>query len=252
MAAGAQANKMGWRWSYRTLVICNSIIFLLFLAFYEETKYVPTISESTRIGTPESSHVTAFTDIVNPDYKSEITTPTTRSHEIDHNIPLRPWYKRLAVFTPTSESIWPYYYRPFLILFKFPAILISSLTYSCVIAWITIMTSVLAIEFPLPPYNFTPDKIGFMNTGLFVGYLIGVCYGGILGDRSIIYLSRRNKGYYEPEMRLYILPLPALGMAGGLITFGVTLSKVGWISFIEMLRVLISSLFRACFGSSRV
>jgi hypothetical protein len=35
--------------------------------------------------------------------------------------------------------------------------------------------------------------------------------------RNILYYAKRNRGYYEPEMRLYILHLPAIFMAGGLI-----------------------------------
>jgi hypothetical protein len=65
-----------------------------------------------------------------------------------------------------------------------------------------------------------------MSLGPFLGNLIGAFYGGLLGDRSILYFSRKNKGFYEPEMRLYILHLPALFMAGGLIMFGITISRV--------------------------
>jgi MFS family permease len=103
------------------------------------------------------------------------------------------------------------------------------------VAWLTILSSVLGLVFPLPPYNFTPEQIGFMSVGPFVGNLLGSVYGGFLGDRSILFFARRNNGYYEPEMRLYILHLPALTLAGGLIMFGTTIARVSHKPFILFL-----------------
>lgn len=68
--------------------------------------------------------------------------------------------------------------------------------------------------------------MGYTNAGPLIGNTLGVVYGGLLGDRSILYYAKRNRGYYEPEMRLYILHLPAIFMAGGLIMFGATISRV--------------------------
>lgn len=68
--------------------------------------------------------------------------------------------------------------------------------------------------------------MGYTNAGPLIENILGVVYGGFLGDRSILYYVKRNKGYFEPEMRLYILHLPAVFVAGGLIMFGTTISRV--------------------------
>ncbi|KAJ6104529.1 hypothetical protein N7523_010849 [Penicillium sp. IBT 18751x] len=231
MAAGAQATRQGWRWSYETMGIFNAIFLGLFAIFYEETKFVPVISgrEGITPTTDDDIPISKDDDIKDPvQSETNITTDIEASrfhHELDLTIPMNSWRKRLALLTPTPEPIWPYYYRPFNVLITFPAVMFTALQYAAGVVWLTITASVLSLVFPLPPYNFTPEQIGFMSVGPFIGNLIGSVYGGVLGDWSIQFFARRNKGFYEPEMRLYILHLPALIMAGGLIMFGATIQR---------------------------
>lgn len=233
MAAGAQATRQGWRWSYQTMGIFNALFLILFVFLYEETKYTPIISGRPRPGTATDENIEIPDD---PDAKSAYPSvdkaavrdqPSTRSHQLDPDIPHNSWRTRLALTTTTSESIWPYYYRPIQVLFGFPAVMYAALQYAASVVWLTILSNVLSLVFPLPPYSFSPEQIGFMSLGPFIGNLLGAVYGGVLGDWSILYFSRRNKGFYEPEMRLYILHIPALTMAGGIIMFGVTIERVG-------------------------
>ena len=205
------------------------------MLFYEETKYTPVIP-----GVDESCEDTVGN--IKADRKRDIECPTSRAetspipadhHELDYRIPMRTWRQRFALITYTPESIWPYFYRPFYVVASFPAVFFCALQYAFGVVWLTILSSTLSLVFPLPPYLFTSEQIGFMSVGPFIGNLIGSVYGGFLGDWSILFFSKRNKGYYEPEMRLYILHLPALAMAGGLIMFGATIARV------SLLRLLI-------------
>lgn len=235
MGAGTQATREGWRASYRTLGIVNAVLFGLFVFFYEETKYTPLVKGVSSSQGAEGQNV-SVNDIKSdqqPDIKcspsrQESESALAHHHELDNTIPLKPWRQRLALVTYTAEPIWPYFHRPFVVLTTFPAVLFCALQYALGVVWLTILSSVLGLVFPLPPYNFTPEQIGFMSVGPFVGNLLGSIYGGFLGDRSILFFAKRNKGYYEPEMRLYILHLPALTLAGGLIMFGTTVSRVSY------------------------
>lgn len=230
ITAGAQATRQGWRWSYKTLGIFNAIFLILFTCFYEETKYVPVLAGRERI-TPADEDIArskddGIKDLIQSETKIPVPVePSSIQHELDLTIPMDPWTKRLSLITPTPESIWPYYYRPFNVLVTFPAVMFTALQYAAGVAWLTITASVLALVFPHPPYNFTPEQIGFLTVGPFIGNLLGAVYGGVLGDWSIQFFSRRNKGFYEPEMRLYILHFPALTIASGLIMFGDTISR---------------------------
>lgn len=235
MAAGTQATRQGWRMPYRTLGICNAIVFVLFIVFYEETKYTRTGEETQGSGADaDGSRPSVDTNakdggkifIEGAALEETNTRYTTATHEIDNTIPVKPWLKRLPMYTYTAEPIWPHYYRPFIILVSFPAVLCCALQYACGVMWLTVMSSVLALVFPMPPYSFTPEQVGFMSVGPFIGNLIGSFYGGFVGDRTILHYARRNRGYYEPEMRLYILHIPALALCAGIIMFGVTIDRV--------------------------
>jgi MFS family permease len=231
MGAGAQASAQGWRWSYRTLGIVLALTFVLFLFFFEETKYTPIthgVDVSTRSDPDELVRKTSRKQDQqgSVDITPLTTVPTSTNHEIDSSIPLRSWRQRLSLYTYTRESLWPHYWRPLVILLTFPPVLFTGVQYASGVIWLNIMASTLGFIMPFPPYNFTPAQVGYMSTGPFIGNLIGVLYGGFCFDKAILFFSRRNKGLYEPEMRLYLLHLPAFAMAGGLIMFGVSMSKV--------------------------
>lgn len=98
--------------------------------------------------------------------------------------------------------------------------------YASGLAWLTLLSNVTAIVFAAPPYNFGPDGIGYMGLGPFAGNVLGSIYGGVLGDWIAVFASRRNKGVFEREMRLYILFLPAICMSVGLAVYGVITDKV--------------------------
>jgi MFS family permease len=90
---------------------------------------------------------------------------------------------------------------------------------------------ILAIVMLLPPLSFNEEKTGYLYTGAFVGAVVGFLIAGALADSIPQYLTRLNKGKYEPEFRLFlVLPQLILGCAG-LYGFGWTAGeteKYGW------------------------
>ncbi|KAJ5400720.1 hypothetical protein N7465_011209 [Penicillium sp. CMV-2018d] len=236
MAAGEQATQHGWRSSYQTMGIFNAVLVVLFLLMYEETKYVPafigqagaTYEEDDPAIQIREDDLVKFGSV--PAANGLSIIDQARSHHVlDTTIPQNSWRKRLALVTPTPESIWSHFHRPFRVLI-FPAVAFAALQYAAGVGWLTATSCVLSRVFPEPPYLFSPAQIGYTNAGPLIGNILGVLYGGFLGDRSILYYAKRNNGYYEPEMRLYILHLPAVFMTGGLIMFGATISRgMHWI-----------------------
>ncbi|CAG8039809.1 unnamed protein product [Penicillium olsonii] len=233
MAAGVQATRQGWRSSYMSMGLFNGVLLLCFVFLYEETKYVPVLISQTRSpeeGRTDSADAQAKDNPVSSTLDDPAETETTAStHVLDHTIPLKSWRQRLTLATPSPEPLWPHFYRPVQVL-AFPNVAFVALQYASCVVWLTVISNVSSLAFPLPPYSFSPEEVGYTETGPLIGNIIGAVYGGYLGDRSIVYYARRNNGYFEPEMRLYILHIPVIMLAGGLIMFGVTISKgLHWI-----------------------
>lgn len=141
----------------------------------------------------------------------------------------------MARVTVTDESIWPHFYQPIVALFYFPAVAYAAITYGSSLAWFAIMTSLQASYMLYPPYNFDARGIGLMNLAPFVGAVLGFPCGGYLSDKSILWLSKKNGGIYEPEMRLWLaLPVVVLGPAS-ILMFGLGIAYVSSFSSIRFL-----------------
>ncbi len=145
---------------------------------------------------------------------------------INTDIPMASWRVRLRWSTPTSESLWNLFYVPFVVLATFPHVMFTALQYASGVMWLVILSTIFSIVLAAPPYNMNTAGIGYMSLGPFVGNLIGSIYGGFLGDYVVVFCAKRNYGFFEPEMRLYLMYLPALAMSGGLIMLFTTLDKV--------------------------
>lgn len=78
-----------------------------------------------------------------------------------------------------------------------------------------------------PPYNWSPQNVGFANFALLVGGAVGLTVAGPWSDWISARATKRNGGIREPEMRLWSL-IPFIGAALlGMVAFGVGVQD-GW------------------------
>ncbi|KAE8441455.1 hypothetical protein EG329_004948 [Mollisiaceae sp. DMI_Dod_QoI] len=237
-AAGFMAMSYGWRFCYWICSAFMGAIFTLFILFYEETKYSPAIEAITPSEILDLSNAVMS---INKEKKEDTfqgeEAPKVVQQEfhtsrisIDTSIPKNTRLQRLRFTTPTDENLWVLTYRPFTILFSFPAVMYTAIQYAFAICWVSIIGNTTALVMPLPPYNFKPEGIGLMNLPAFIGCIIGAIYGGIFADWMILPLAKKNGGYYEPEMRLQLLHVPSLAMPAGVLMFGLTIARgLNWI-----------------------
>lgn len=157
---------------------------------------------------------------------TDLVTKTSSVVTSQPNIPMLSYRQRLRFITKTDEKYLDLYVRPMRVLLTFPAVTYTAIQYGFCLCWISAIASITAIILPYPPYNFGTTAMGLTNLAPFIGSLLGTGLNGILGDWLIGWLARRNQGFYEPETRLYLLPLPVLTISGGLVMTGITAYNV--------------------------
>ncbi|KAJ5806860.1 hypothetical protein N7474_010452 [Penicillium riverlandense] len=227
VASGYIVNSQGWRWMWWWCVIFFGVTLVCVIFLFEESKFVPVLSGQSVSPTAHVSsaeHTKDIKDKTSTNDKS--ATSEVVASRLATNVDIKPktYWQRLAWVTPTKESLWPHFWIPIVTLFTFPAVAYAALTYGSTLAWFAIMTSLQASYMLYPPYNFDAIGIGLMNIAPFVGAILGFPCGGYLSDKSILWLSKKNGGIYEPEMRLWLaLPAAILGPAS-ILMFGLGLA----------------------------
>ncbi|KAJ5400811.1 hypothetical protein N7465_011300 [Penicillium sp. CMV-2018d] len=225
VASGYIVVAQGWRWMWWWCVIFFGITLLCVVFLFEESKYAPYLNgrdvtaDAQVTGEQSESHKDA--DVADSKTAHETLASRVRTNP---DIPLKTYFQRMALVTITDEALWPHFYQPIVALFTFPAVSYAAITYGSTLCWFAIMTSLQASYLILPPYNFDAVGVGLMNVAPFVGALLGFPFGGYLSDKSILWLSKRNGGIYEPEMRLWLALPIAITSPAGILIFGLGLA----------------------------
>lgn len=84
------------------------------------------------------------------------------------------------------------------------------------LTWIVVFSVVNAVIFTKPPYNFSISETGLISLSPFIMTAIGEIISGPLNDWICIYLTKKNRGIYEPEFRL---PLMLVAVILGVVGF---------------------------------
>lgn len=114
--------------------------------------------------------------------------------------------------------------RPFFMLGS-PIVLWASFLFTATISWLILISFVLSQIFSAPPYNFTVAQVGASNLSSFVATIIGTVVSGPIIDGLVKYMSKRNKGIYEPEFRLPIMVAFLVFTGVGFFAWGQSLAN---------------------------
>lgn len=115
----------------------------------------------------------------------------------------------LDIWTPFKFSAFPIVdFASFVVAWNAPYFLTVNLTQSQ--------------AFTAPPYNYTPQTVGFFNFAVVVGEMLGLITAGPLIDWISMRATRLNNGMREPEMRLpAIIPYTLIMILGNfVVAFG--------------------------------
>ncbi|KAJ4219974.1 hypothetical protein FSOLCH5_001138 [Fusarium solani] len=145
----------------------------------------------------------------------------------DINTPKKTFIQSISLFDgrKTNDRYWVLLLRPFPLL-THPAFIWGCLIQGTMIGWTVFIGVIVAAIFIGPPYYWGEVMAGYTYTGAFIGALAGFILAGLLADSSVKYLTKLNKGVYEPEFRI-LLVIPMMIIGGiGLYGFGLTAGKV--------------------------
>ena len=258
---GKMSNEIGWEWPFFCVAIFSGVFLPIVFFFVPETAYrrdarlntdtaVDYASSSDELSGVQGKDSTAArsderisdksdvagngidTGLRDPAHARPRSQPSPYTSE-NSPLPQRtPFLRQLLPFNgrKTDESFWILFLRPFPLFFH-PSIAWACLIQGTLIGWTVFIGIVLATVFFVPPEFFSEVETGYLYAGAFIGAIVGFALAGLISDPSTRWLTRRNRGVYEPEFRLVlVIPQLILGCAG-LYGFGITSSdiyKYGW------------------------
>ncbi|KAE8315046.1 major facilitator superfamily domain-containing protein [Aspergillus transmontanensis] len=223
IAAGYIVVSMGWRWMWWMIAIFLGVNLILVLFFFEESKYIPLV-----VGHSGPSNIDQES-AMKYDNDEKIEEPSTLRVATRSTVGARRSRKsvrqRLAFVTKTDMPIVQHFYQPLLILFSFPAVAYTAITYGTILAWFSANASSGSYFLLDEPYEFSPSAIGLFHLGGFLGTFIATLTVPALNDWFIVRAAKRNGGIFEPEMRLWMSIPGALLNCAGLLIYGIGLGR---------------------------
>lgn len=233
------SESQSFRWVGWWGAIITGITLVVTLFFCEETvfdrtKYFPVFEsntpneESQEVGEKDEKTVEIGTQKEEPEEPGYINVD-----EEARNEKMMPFHKRIAVITPSSYiEGWGFrqYVKRFVVYFKvftLPAVWLSGLLWGLQDAYMSFFLTTQDTYFYDDPWNFSGTGVGVMNVATLIGAVLGCIMSGVLSDKHVLWIARRNNGVYEPEYRLWLLFITMIISPLGLLLFGIGAAKNG-------------------------
>ncbi|KAK3326925.1 major facilitator superfamily domain-containing protein [Cercophora scortea] len=218
--AGIIATDLGWRWVFWSLAIFLGVALVLALVFGWETAYNRNpifdtdVASEDLLDTLDAKRAAEADHVENQSpaaTKPELSATATNTESL--TLPRKSFAARLHPYstTYTDRPLWRLAIDPILVLGN-PTAIWAVMLASFPTLWLVAINLLIAQIFSAPPFLLTTRQLGYMSAGPAVGGTIGSIITGLLSDPLIKYMSRKNKGVYEPEFRL-LLVAPAVALS---------------------------------------
>ncbi|KAF2472292.1 MFS general substrate transporter [Lindgomyces ingoldianus] len=174
ICGGFIAQRAGWKWDFWVVFIAGVTITSGIILMGRETNAIVLIDRKTAR------------------LRKELNRPELRNiltHKQDANS-LR-----------TSVILRRGMYRPLKLLFTSPIVFILSLYVSFVFGLLFLLFTTITQVY-IQTYGWSPELCGLAYLGVGLGFFLGIIFVAKTSDATIIRLTKKNNGVYEPEMRL--------------------------------------------------
>ncbi|KAI0847674.1 MFS general substrate transporter [Daldinia vernicosa] len=223
-AAYMLPTKYSWRLFFYVILAFASALFILAFFFVEETSY------------DREAHVVhdTSTERSNDIAPNAFEKPNDSVVERAASMPKRKTF--LSTLSPWGRvdpdvRLHTFLWRPFTY-FLVPQVLWVITSFGTIIGLGALAFNyVFPIKITAPPYNWSEASSGVQSLGSLIGFLLALPFTSS-SDRLAGYLTRRNNGIREAEMRLGVmLPAMIIGPAG-LVVYGLTAElNLHWIGY---------------------
>ncbi|CAK7216214.1 hypothetical protein SEUCBS140593_002800 [Sporothrix eucalyptigena] len=239
LIAGACDARFGtWRTFYWILSALSGASTVAIVLFHPETKYVRQSLSEVVSGTTASlqgsetpNEKTAATDIEQHEAIPSSAASAAIAIAVDQHLGRgRPSRSQFRLWQPRDTSVSVvdtislHVVTPFRVLL-FPIVLFGAWMFAAAASGVLALNYSQSMALTVEPYNFSNMQVGLSNLALVCGGSLGVLTAGPLSDWVAMYLTRRNHGVREPEMRLLsMIPFVALS-AVALVVVAVGLDR---------------------------
>lgn len=231
LIAGYIIENIGWQWCFWICAIMFGILGILIVFFVPETAYN---RETTIADEPWTDKADGDVECISRSKNATIEHcefPLTKHEDANTTInnsaksspkPM-PYCQSIRLFSGhyTKASHLKVFIRPF-VLFFYPAIFATFLIYGVMITWVVVFTVVNSSIFNAPPYNFSTSQTGLVSISPLILSVIGEVICGPLNDAICLFITRKNKGIYEPEFRLVLMIVVVILGTVGYFGFGLS------------------------------
>jgi len=245
--AGFINDGQGWKWVMYWCAIFLAIGFVFCFFFMEETNYnrAPLEMISSPTDTPISSTPKEGALVTSTDPEKDGNHHASESVDSGiaiMNYKLKTYIQKLSLLDKQRPfHLFRMMIRP-LIFLSFPSIAYAGFSYGSNLVWFNVLNATTSLILGGKPYNFSSSMVGLSYLSPLLGVAIGSFYSGVIGDRVVLWLARRNKGVSESEHRLWLFSVSLLLIPGSLILWGVGAAHhVQWFGLIVAMCVIAMS-----------
>ncbi|OAK98993.1 MFS general substrate transporter [Phaeosphaeriaceae sp. SRC1lsM3a] len=202
ICGGFIAQRAGWRWDMWVVFIVAVLLTIGLIIFNTETYHSFLLEQKTKklrkeLNRPELQNIMTY----------------------DKDVPAR---------TPT-QILQHGITRPLKMLTRSPIVLLCSLYMSFLFGLLFLLFTTITPVF-IQTYGWAPEMTGLAYLGIGIGNFIGIGFVAKTSDATIVRLAKKNKGVYEPEMRLPLCVFFGLLIPISFFWYGWTsYNKVHWI-----------------------
>lgn len=223
LVCGLVSIGLHWRYCYWIAVALIGTATILIILTFPETEYdrsAAGASDADSIKEVEFRKGSGAGFAVESRLEHAPTASTTGGNRPDVPHQKRSFVRDLRVFSGvhTRESLWKLFWRP-VVLLTLPPILWATLVMAVTIGFLVAITSNFASAFSTA-YGFQPWQSGLCFISSILGSLIGIFFGGNFSDWIADWLTRRNGGVREPEMRLPAMMISVVTAPLSLVLYG--------------------------------